>query len=567
MARKPAFISHSSEREAEIQSRLLDVLEGRFRRRISEVIASEAQDLTKAYRDLGYVPAVSDQSVADVREVYRALAIASARTFGQRILTQGKAKGFQIETKQEGGFLEFFRSVASLWLNLEAVRRRIRSVTETTRNQIIAAVAQGQEEGLGVEAIAAEIERRTAQIARVRGRLIARTETHGAANFAMHRTAQETRLNLEKEWVSVEDMRTRAIIRDDEFDHVSMNGQRVAMDEPFLMPWRNGPSLPIMYPGEAGLPGGATINCLPPWSNVRLAGIKRVMRCEYVGDLFQFSFAGPVDFTVTANHPVLTLSGWKAARHVVEGDDLIYNFFGDSFPSGINANVKNRHARVDELYNTLKSLGNIVRADLGAVNFHGDMPNSDVNIVTAHGQLRDAMIAEGHHLFGDISLADTHIAKGLLLARRMIGLRDSAAAYFPDGGMGGFGAGNASVWAGHSGLSAIAFADIRSLDAKVIEATVNHAARNIEGLGNSIGAISSIKHALHFGKQALTDDAPSGVLRSFKPVKVTAIKRFHYDGPVYNCETDTGLIVSDGVVNHNCRCAVVHHVMGGLLGD
>jgi hypothetical protein len=40
MLRKPAFISHSREREAQIQSRMLDVLERRFRRQIAEAIAS-----------------------------------------------------------------------------------------------------------------------------------------------------------------------------------------------------------------------------------------------------------------------------------------------------------------------------------------------------------------------------------------------------------------------------------------------------------------------------------------------------------------------------------------------
>lgn len=261
MARKPAFISHSSEREAEIQSRMLDVLERQFRRRIALVLISEGERIRRGYVELGYVPPVSDDHVQDIRNVYRQLALASARTFGRRVVTQGKAQGYDLEVKQEGGFAEFFRSLALSWINLEAIRRRIQSVSETTRAQIVAMVARGQDEGLGVEAIARLIDDRLPEISRWRGALIARTETHGAANFATHETAKTTGLALEKEWVSVEDMRTRSIARDDEFDHVSMNGQRVPMDEPFLMPWTIGQPLPIMYPGEAGLPGGATINC------------------------------------------------------------------------------------------------------------------------------------------------------------------------------------------------------------------------------------------------------------------------------------------------------------------
>ena len=261
MARKPAFISHSPEREAQIQSRMLDALEARFRRRIASVIVAESARILSSYRDLGYVPAGTDDHMQDIREVYRELALASARTFGRRIVTQGKAAGFVVETKQEGGFAEFFRSLALAWINLEPIRRRIQSVSETTRAQIVAQVARGQEQGLGVDAIARDIADRLPAIGRTRGALIARTETHGAANYAIDQAARSTGLTLEKEWVSVEDMRTRSIARDDAFDHVSMNGQRRAMDEPFLMPWIGGEPVPIMYPGQAGLPGGAVINC------------------------------------------------------------------------------------------------------------------------------------------------------------------------------------------------------------------------------------------------------------------------------------------------------------------
>jgi hypothetical protein len=147
------------------------------------------------------------------------------------------------------------------WINLEPIRRRITSVTETTREQIVRQVARGQDEGLGVEAIAKRINKAVPQISRTRGALIARTELHSAANYSMHETAKTTGLQLKKEWVSVEDARTRTFSDDDEYDHVSMNGQQREMDEPFLMPWVGGPDLAIMYPGEAGKPGAAVIGC------------------------------------------------------------------------------------------------------------------------------------------------------------------------------------------------------------------------------------------------------------------------------------------------------------------
>jgi uncharacterized protein with gpF-like domain len=261
MARKPAFISHSPEREAAIQSRLLDVLEARFRRRIAAVVADESRRYLKAYQDLGYIPAPTDDDFAEFRALYQEIGLTTARTFGARVITQGKALGYNLECKQEGGFAALFRSIASLWVNQEMIRRRITRVTETTRARIVSEVAKGQTEGLGVAEIARDINKRVPSISKTRGALIGRTETHGAANFAMHETAKSTGLELEKEWVATEDARTRRFGNDAEYNHAAMHGQKRDMDEPFAMPWMFGPDLAIMYPGEAGLPGAATINC------------------------------------------------------------------------------------------------------------------------------------------------------------------------------------------------------------------------------------------------------------------------------------------------------------------
>lgn len=261
MPRKPAFTSHSPEREAEIQSRLLNALEARFRRKIAGVVSDESRRYLKAYEDIGYVPAPSDDDVRAFRDLYQDMGFVTVRTFGARVVSQGKALGHDLECKQEGGFAALFRSLALAWVNLEPIRRRITAVTETTRNRIVSEVAKGQAEGLGVAEIAKGINKRVPAISRTRGALIARTETHNAANYAMHETAKSTGLELEKEWVATEDARTRRFGDDAEYNHLAMHGQKRDMDEPFAMPWLFGPDLAIMYPGEAGKPGAATINC------------------------------------------------------------------------------------------------------------------------------------------------------------------------------------------------------------------------------------------------------------------------------------------------------------------
>lgn len=255
----PAFIRHSPEREAAIQRRLLDVAEGRFRRKLAKVIRDESEQLVAKYRELGYVPAPTDDDFRAFKDVYLDIGKVTARAFGSRIVAQGKAAGLILETKIS--FTDLFLSLATQWVNLEAIRRRITSVTETTRERIVRQVAAGQDDGLGVDAIAKRINKAVPKISRTRGALIARTETHGAANYAMHETAKTTGLDLVKEWVSVEDARTRNFGDDAEYNHVTMNGQQREMDEPFAMPWIGGDPIAIMFPGEAGKPGAATINC------------------------------------------------------------------------------------------------------------------------------------------------------------------------------------------------------------------------------------------------------------------------------------------------------------------
>ena len=144
---------------------------------------------------------------------------------------------------------------------MEAIRRRITSVSETTRKQIIDLIDKGNAEGNGIAAIAKSITDTIPYLSRWRASVIARTETHGAANYGANEAAKSTGLKLKKEWISVEDHRTRDFYHHDAYDHRAMNGQVVDMDQPFSMPWSKGDPLQIMYPGQADMPAAAVINC------------------------------------------------------------------------------------------------------------------------------------------------------------------------------------------------------------------------------------------------------------------------------------------------------------------
>lgn len=253
-------LTRSQERDAQL--RLLDALEGRSEARIRAEIQREAARMAEGLRTGGALPADDGEHAARIFGIIRDSALVTVRTFGARILDQGKSMG-ALERKDIESFAEFFARIAGEWITQEIVRERIVNIASTTREQITAMISQGYESGLSVEQIAASITQRTPKISRYRAHVIARTETHGAANYGAFQSAAHTGLDMGKEWLSVHDARTRSFSGEDvaEYDHKSMDGQKVDMDAAFLMPWAKGDPIQIMMPGEAGQPAAAVIMC------------------------------------------------------------------------------------------------------------------------------------------------------------------------------------------------------------------------------------------------------------------------------------------------------------------
>lgn len=269
------FLRHNEQREAEIHNRLIDALASRFRRKLAQEIADQSREMLDALEADGVIPPQPDQYERAFRDIYMDLAEASVRTMGYRIVSRTKSGAADLETKADG-WAEIFRGIALAFINSEPIRRRIVSVAETTRQRIVDAVSRGQRDGLGIDEIAKGIRKDLPSMSRLRAATIARTETHGAANYGSQEVAKRTGIDLVKKWISVEDARTRDFGAGDgevdEFDHRSMNDQIREMDEPFDMPWVRGGTVKAMFAGDPSLPAGACINCrcatvhLPRWA-------------------------------------------------------------------------------------------------------------------------------------------------------------------------------------------------------------------------------------------------------------------------------------------------------------
>lgn len=204
MARR--LVDNNSRREHRRQVALLDRLTVQFRARLQREIATAMKDMVEMWIQTNQV--TLPRGFYDrIEATYRQMAMASITQFGLRILDQGKAHGLPLETKES--FAQIMTRLALRYVQQEMIRRRITEVTETTRRQIVNAVDRGYRDGLGQRGVADAILDLVPSLSSIRANVIARTETHGAANYGSQEAAKQTGLPMRKEWLAAADERTR----------------------------------------------------------------------------------------------------------------------------------------------------------------------------------------------------------------------------------------------------------------------------------------------------------------------------------------------------------------------
>lgn len=244
MARR--LVDNNARREHRRQVALLDRLTLQFRGRLERELAAAMKDMVDRWLQTNQVEL--PRGFHDrIEATYRQMALASITMFGNRIYDQGKAFGLPLETKES--FAQIMTRLALRYISQEAIRRRITDVVETTRKQIVRAVSKGYSDGLGQRGVADYILDLVPSLAQYRANMIARTETHGAANYGSDEAAKQTGLPLTREWISAQDERTRET-------HRAANGTTAPMDGRFKVG-----NAELAFPGDPEGPAEEVINC------------------------------------------------------------------------------------------------------------------------------------------------------------------------------------------------------------------------------------------------------------------------------------------------------------------
>lgn len=542
------------------------------------------QQLTLAPPDLDVVPAAraTDMDVATgpagweerikVRDIFdggywRRATAAALRPFVERAWRRGGAT-------ITGSFdLDEPDVATALTDRIDELAGQVTATTEQVlRSQLL---AHGVAEGESVPELRARLQKVFANLSDFRATMIARTETVGGYSQASFLAALDAGA-VRKTWVSTDDKRTRRT-------HRAAQGSSVAMNKRF-------PLTESRWPADPAAPANQSIQCFPADTAVQFGELHRAFRRWYEGDLVELATAQGKKLSGTPNHPVLTERGWVPLGELQEGDELVaYR----AEPDGARGHdVDAGPAAIGEVFDALDVAGKRVRVRGSGVDFHGDGLDGDVDVVAADGLLRGGNVAAPGELSSDLTLpsADTVRVGAALGSERAAGHLGLAAGTAENGSVGGLRESGSLLGggAGHArdhGVTAPTDGSTGSLqqpangpaaDAELLGQGLLGVAREVpadnvirvvrrpSAAGNNLRASQLMNApALEEVTEGDAGDADLGseVLLGLSGLvatdQVVSVRRVPgWSGHVYNLQTGSGTYAANGIVVHNCRCAL-----------
>lgn len=494
---------------------------------------------------------------------YAAIAEAKARSAIQReaqrhtqAWTASVKAGTQIDI---GRLLADDDLVQLLSLKSEEFVGLIRSLSSDTiqriERQVLGSIFEGRSNADIAKALR-EIE----GIGLNRAKLIARDQA-SKLNGALNQFRQEQAGVTHFRWKTILDGRERA-------SHHAKNGK--------VFKWAD----PVEKPGQA-------INCFPAGTMVQ-ADALAATRHWYEGRLVTIETASGNKLTGTPNHPVLSGSGWKGLGQLHEGDHVLCRLLVQNGTIGAAPSVDHADVPIEQVFESLARDGVHDRVALADVDFHGDRPTHDVDVIRPKSELVDVVDAGGsqavhHPIFEDANLAQCDLFGASALRQLLI--RALHAAHRIMGGASEFLAFGFRCLA-HPQQHALAAApwgnacileardDCAAKDAKFGGDRLHRPIGRVKGKDcrpNAVSLLTLLEGQRLISSAQASRCADAGF--NVPPVDVEALNQLahrssgaiHLDrvvkvyvsdfvGHVYNLEASAGAYLAHGIVCHNCRC-------------
>lgn len=238
-------LDQDAQRERRRQMLILDRIAASAERQLIKELSNTSNQLIQVFDLTGNVPHSIGEHQQRIEAILKQFWSLSINALAGRVADAAVAKGRVVNRKNDQDRFELF--VFEYLQQFGGLK--IVQISETTRTQIVDQIEAGRKEGLGQREIAKNMLANVSGLAKARANVIARTETHSAGNFGALKQAEDSGLEMMREWIASSGARTRD-------SHRQADGQIVGLNDPFTVGGHK-----LMYPGDPSGPGSETINC------------------------------------------------------------------------------------------------------------------------------------------------------------------------------------------------------------------------------------------------------------------------------------------------------------------
>lgn len=242
---------------------MLERMSQQFERRLGREIARAMRSAARAYTDGKIAPwrQIAGDHENRVKRLMETVWRASMQSMAEHMTGTERSWRGNIETKRLDSVepTEVTDSLMRQWMETVGAQK-ITQITTTTQAEIRRMIEVGIRDGLSEREIGKLIRDQAPSKSASRAQTIARTEVHAASQAAAQEVATQSDLDMVRVWVSSKGERTRTIADGAKFDHRAADGQKVGMEEPFIIRGVNGDEA-LRYPGDPMGSAANIINC------------------------------------------------------------------------------------------------------------------------------------------------------------------------------------------------------------------------------------------------------------------------------------------------------------------
>lgn len=340
-----------------------------------------------------------------------------------------------------------------------------------------------------------------------------------------------------------------------------------------------------------------SMNCVLP-GQLFQGGVVGASKARYSGDVVEIRTRSGASLSVTLNHPVLTEKGFASAGCLKEGERLLC-YLGKTKASATVDYIQHAPSPVEQVFDSFQSLAGPAFVDYAPrprpFEFHGDAKwfQGKIQVVGTYCKLRDRVIADGTERFSESGFVGTYSEEPSLTGSRRpdkfigvgstLGKRDPSR-FGSSGLLSGI-----ELCPDHCG----GFRSGPLFDPMLLERSTDSRTGDIHAAGQSLTSLPGqvSPHDLQFGFSV--QDCNPGADNFHQPPtfsrgpypdvnfsqcsfdgrcrdsvlaakllergpddvfldEIVEVRRFHYDGPVYDFESPNGWYLINNLFISNC---------------